>query len=47
MPQNKNFWLLRGHRFVQKIEFTVMMPNHGGDPLGPSEDQWGPIGAKK
>ena len=24
-----------------------MMPYHGGDPLGPSWDQWGPIGAKK
>ena len=24
-----------------------MMPNHGGDLLGPSWDQWGPIGAKK
>ena len=34
MPQNSNFWLLRGHRFGQKIEFTVMAPNHGGDPLG-------------
>ena len=34
MPQNSNFWLLRGHRFVQKIEFTVTAPNHGGEPLG-------------
>ena len=24
-----------------------MMPNQGGDPLGPSWYQWGPIGAKK
>ena len=47
MPQNSNFWLLRGHRFGQKIEFMVMALNHGGDPLGPSWDQWGPIGAKK
>ena len=29
-----NFLLLRGHRFGQKIEFTVMAPNHGGDHLG-------------
>ena len=34
MPQNSNFWLLRGHRFGQKIEFTVMAPNHDGAPLG-------------
>ena len=34
MPQNSNFWLLRGHRFVQKIEFTVTAPNHDGEPLG-------------
>ena len=47
MPQNSNFLPLRGHQFWQKIVFTFMMPNHGGDPLGPSWDQWGPIGAKK
>ena len=45
MPQNSNFLLLRGHRFVQKIEFTVMAPNHGGDPLGsilgPMGSHWG------
>ena len=45
MPQNSNFWLLRGHRFGQKIEFTVMVPNHGGDPLGsilgPMGSHWG------
>ena len=34
MPENSNLWLLRGHRFGQKIEFTVMTPNHGGEPLG-------------
>ena len=34
MSQNSNFWLLHGHRFGQKIEFTVMAPYHGGDPLG-------------
>ena len=45
MPQNSNFWLLRGHRFGQKIEFTVMAPNHGEDPLGsilgPMGSHWG------
>ena len=45
MPQNKNFWLLRGNRFVQKIEFTVTAPNHGGEPLrsilGPMGSHWG------
>ena len=45
MPKNSNFLLLRGHRFGQKIEFTVMAPNHGGDPLGsilgPMGSHWG------
>ena len=45
MPQNSNFWLLRGDRFGQKIEFTVMAPNHGGEPLGsilvPMGSHWG------
>ena len=45
MPQNLNFSLLRGHRFWQKIEFTVIAPNHGGDPLGsilrPMGSHWG------
>ena len=45
MLQNKNFWLLRGNRFVQKIEFTVTAPNHGGEPLrsilGPMGSHWG------
>ena len=45
MPPNSNFWLLRGHRFGQKIEFTVVAPNHGGDPLGsilgPMGSHWG------
>ena len=31
---NSNLWLLRGHRFRQKIELTVKAPNHGGEPLG-------------
>ena len=34
MPLNSNVWLRRGHRFGQKIEFTVMELNHGGKPLG-------------
>ena len=34
MPQNSNFRLPRGHRFFTKMEVTVMVPNHGGDPLG-------------
>ena len=34
MPQNSNFRLTRGHLFLQKMEVTVMAPNHGGDPLG-------------
>ena len=34
MPQNSNCRLPRGHRFLQKMEVTVMAPNHGGDPLG-------------
>ena len=34
MPQNSNFRLPRGHRFRPKFDFTVMAPNHGGDPLG-------------
>ena len=34
MPQNSNFRLPRIQRFSQKMEFTVMPPNHGGDTLG-------------
>ena len=30
--------------FLQKLEVTVMVPNHGGDPWGLSMGQWGPIG---
>ena len=45
MSQNSNFWLLRGHRFGQKIEFTFMAPNHGGETLGsilgPMGSRWG------
>ena len=45
MPQNSNFWQLRSHRFWQKIEFTVMAPNHVGDTLGsilgPMGSHWG------
>ena len=47
MPKNSNFPLPRGHRFRKKLDLTVLEPNHGGDPLGPSWGQWGPIGAKK
>ena len=46
MAQNSTFWLLRGHRFGHKIQFTVMSPNHGGHPLGsilgPMGFHWGP-----
>ena len=45
MSQNSNFWLLRGNRFGQKIDFTVMAPYHGGNPLGsilgPMGSHWG------
>ena len=43
MRQNSNFLLLRNHRFGQKIEFTVMAPNHGGEGviLGPMGSHWG------
>ena len=34
MPPNSNFRLPRGHLFLQKMEVMVMLPNHGGDPLG-------------
>ena len=36
MPQNWNFWLPRPAviDFWQKIEVTVMAPNHGADNLG-------------
>ena len=48
MPQKSNFLLLRGHRFGQKIEFTVMAPNHGGDPLGSISGTMGlPLRPKK
>ena len=51
MPQNSNFWLPRFSvlatpviGFSQKIEVTVMAPNHGGDPvgsiLGPMGSHW-------
>ena len=42
MPKNSNFRLPRGHRFCPKFDFTVMAPNHGGDPLG---SILGPMGA--
>ena len=34
MTQNSNFRLPRDHRFGPKFDFTVKVPNHGGDPLG-------------
>ena len=34
MPQNSNFRLPSGHRFLPKFDFTVKAPNHGGDTLG-------------
>ena len=44
MPQNSNFRLPRGHRFRPKLDFTVMAPNHRGDPLvsimGPMGSHW-------
>ena len=44
-PKIRIFSLLRGHRFGQKIEFTVMVPNHGAEPLGstlgPMGSHWG------
>ena len=42
MPQNSNFRLPSGHRLGPKFDFTVMVPNHGGDPLG---SILGPMGA--
>ena len=42
MPKNSNFRLPRGHLFLQKMEVTVMAPNHGGDPLG---SILGPVGS--
>ena len=45
MPQNSNFRLPRGQRFRPKLDLTVMVPNHGGDPLGsilgPMRSHWG------
>ena len=34
MPQNSNFRLPRGHRFLQTMDVRVMAPNHSGDVLG-------------
>ena len=39
MPKNSNFRFIG---FFQKMEVTVMAPNHGGDPLGPI---LGPVGS--
>ena len=44
MPQNSDFRLTRGHRFRPKLDFTVMAPNHSGEPLvsilGPMGSHW-------
>ena len=46
MPQNSNFRLPPVIDFLQKIEVTVMAPNHGWHPLGsilgPMGSHWGP-----
>ena len=34
------------NNFSQKMEVTVMAPNHGGDTLGSILCKWGPIGSK-
>ena len=47
MPQNSDFWLLRGHRFGQKIEFTVWHQITVGNHYGPSWGQWGSHWDKK
>ena len=33
--------------FLQKMEVTIMAPNHGGDSLGSIMGPMGPIGSKK
>ena len=44
MPQNSNFRLPCAHWFQPKFDFTVMAPNHRGDPLmsilGPMGSHW-------
>ena len=44
MPQISNFQFPRGHRFLKKMEFTVVAPHHGGDTiesiLGPMGSHW-------
>ena len=42
MPQNSNFLFLGVIEFLQKVEVTVMAPNHGGDTI---ESIVGPIGS--
>ena len=44
MPQNSNFAVLG---FLPKMEFTVMVPNHGGDPLGSILGPMGPHWVRK
>ena len=44
MPKNSDCRLPRGRRFRPKLDFRVMAPNHGGDPLvsilGPMGSHW-------
>ena len=47
MPQNSNFRLPCGHQFRPKFDFTVMAPNHGGDPLGSILGPMGPLWVQK
>ena len=42
MPQNSNFRVPVVIDFSQKMEVTVMAPNHGGDPIG---SILGPVGS--
>ena len=42
MPQNSNFRLPTVIDFSQKVDVTVMAPNHGSDPLG---SILGPVGS--
>ena len=42
MPENSNFRIFAVIDFCQKMEVTVMAPNHGGEPLG---SILGPVGS--
>ena len=45
-PQIRSFDHPAVINFSQKMEVTVMAPNHGGNPQGPSSGQWVPLGPK-